>query len=691
MNIDFEAQARALVAQMTLEEKASQLRYDAPAIPRLGVPEYNWWNEAAHGVARAGTATVFPQNIGMAATFNEDLIGEIAYTIGTEARAKYNMQSAHEDRDIYKGLTFWAPNINIFRDPRWGRGQETYGEDPYLTARLGVKFVKSLQGDGEYMRAAGCAKHFAVHSGPEDLRHHFDAHCSAKDLRETYLPAFESLVKEAKVEAVMGAYNRFEGEPCCGSKLLLKDILRDEWGFKGHIVSDCWAIRDFHTTHMVTDTAPESAALALKYGCDVNCGNTYLHIMQAYQEGLVTEEQITEAVVRLMTCRFKLGLFDDNCEYNSIPYSACDCDEHAELALKAAHESIVLLKNDGILPLNPEKIRSIAVVGPNANSIYCLEGNYNGTSSRYVTFLEGIRAYCAKHGIRVYYSEGSQLVQNRVQDLARPGDRLSESVALAEMCDVTILCLGLNATLEGEQNDCGNEFAGSDKETLELPAVQRQLVAAIEKTGRPFVSVVATGSAMRVEEGNAVIHAWYAGQAGGTALADILFGKVSPCGRLPVTFYKSCDELPDFTEYSMENRTYRYFKGDALYPFGFGLSYTDFRYSNPCIENGEIGVDVENAGNMTANEIVEVYVKKPDSPWDVRNHSLCGFAHLNLDPGEKRRVSIKIPKEAFEVINDQGEKVPAGKHFRFYIGGSQPDPVSVRLMGKAPLELDYEI
>jgi len=392
-----------------------------------------------------------------------------------------------------------------------------------------------------------------------------------------------------------------------------------------------------------------------------------------------------------MTCRFKLGLFDEDCEYNSIPYTACDCDEHAALALKASQESMVLLKNDGILPLDPEKVRSVAVIGPNANSIYCLEGNYNGTSSRYVTFLEGIRAYCAKHGIRVYYSEGCPLVADRVQELARPADRIAESVAMAEMCDVTILCLGLNATLEGEQNDCGNEFAGSDKENLELPSVQRQLVAAIEKTGRPFVSVVATGSAMRIEEGNAIIHAWYAGQAGGTALADILFGAVSPCGRLPVTFYKSCDDLPDFEDYSMENRTYRYFSGEALYPFGFGLSYADFRYSDARIENDQIVVDVENTGAVPAKEIVQVYVKKTDSPWDVRNCSLCGFTHVYLVPGEKCTVRLPLPQAAFEAIDSEGKKVSAGKHYRFFIGGSQPDAVSVRLTGKAPLEVEYHI
>ena len=691
MKIDFEMKARNLVSQMTLEEKASMLRYDSPAIPRLGIPEYNWWNEAAHGVARAGTATVFPQNIGLAATFDEELIGDIAHAISIEARAKFNMQAAHGDRDIYKGLTFWSPNVNIFRDPRWGRGQETYGEDPWLTSRLGVRYVKSLQGDDEYMCAAACAKHFAVHSGPEATRHSFDVRVSEKDLRETYLAAFETLVKEGRVEAVMGAYNRFDGEPCCASKRLLKDILRDEWGFKGHVLSDCWAIRDFHTHHGVTDTAPESAALAMKYGCDLNCGNTYLHLLQAYQEGLVTEEQITEAAVRLMTTRFKLGLFDEDCAFDAIPYSACDSDAHDALALRAARESFVLLKNDGILPVNLSGIHSIAIIGPNANSIPCLEGNYNGTSSRYVTFLEGIRARCVAAGIRVYYSEGCHLFKDRVSALGRPDDRLAEAAALAEMCDLTILCLGLDATMEGEEGDTGNEFASGDKLDLELPASQRRLIAAIQKTKKPFVSVVAAGSALRVEEGNAILHAWYSGQAGGTALADILLGVVSPSGRLPVTFYKSLEDLPPFEDYAMRNRTYRYYEGEALYPFGYGLSYADVRYADAQINGRQISATLPNCGSISVSEVVQVYVKRPDSPWDVRNHSLCAFKRVDLASGESRRIAIDLPDNAFEVIDGDGHRVSGGNHYRFYIGGSQPDSVSVRLTGKMPLTVDYQI
>ena len=386
--------AKELVSKMTLDEKLSQLKHYAEPVERLGVPRYNWWNEALHGVARAGTATVFPQAMGLAASFDEDFQRTIGDTVATEGRAKFNMFIEQNDRDIYKGLTYWSPNINIFRDPRWGRGHETYGEDPFLTARMGIAYVKGLQGDGEYMKTAACAKHYAVHSGPEATRHEVDVRPSDYDLWDTYLPAFEAVVKEGGVEAIMGAYNRVNGEPCCGSNMLIRDVLRGKWGFEGHFVSDCWAIEDFHVNHKVTDTAPESAAMALKAGCDINCGVTYLHLKQAYLDGLVTEEEIDASVIRAMTARYLLGLFDENCEYNSIGYEQNDSAENNALALKAAHKTMVLLKNDGILPLNREKIKSIAVIGPNADSVLALEGNYCGTSSRYKTFLAGIRDAC---------------------------------------------------------------------------------------------------------------------------------------------------------------------------------------------------------------------------------------------------------------------------------------------------------
>lgn len=685
------AKAKALVVQMTLEEKASQLRYDAPAIPRLGIPAYNWWNEALHGVARAGTATVFPQAIGLAAIFDEDFHQKVAEVISTEGRAKYNAQSAHGDRDIYKGLTMWSPNINIFRDPRWGRGHETYGEDPYLTSRLGVRFIEGLQGKGKYMKIAACAKHFAVHSGPEELRHEFDAIATPKDMTETYLPAFEAAVKEAKVESVMGAYNRTNGEPCCGSKTLLMDTLKEKWGFEGHIVSDCWAIRDFHTRHMVTSTAPESAALALKNGCDINCGNTYLHMMQAYQEGLVTEEDITAACENAYTSRFLLGMFADDCEYDQISYLENDTDENNAVALAAAEKCMVLLKNDGILPLDESKIKTIAVIGPNSDSQAALYANYYGRSSRYVTFLEGIRTYCREKGIRVLYSQGSAMARDRVQGLGQANDRIAEAIACAEEADVVIACVGLDETLEGEEGDTGNEYTSGDKFDLQLPATQRILMENLEKTGKPLVTVVAVGSALNVPQGNAQLLAWYPGQAGGTALTEILFGKVSPSGKLPLTFYHDVNDLPEFTDYNMTNRTYRYYTGTPLYPFGYGLSYAKFDVTDLQAARDAVTVTVTNKGDMAAENVVQVYVKDKTSKWATPNPRLAGFARVALEAGESKTVTVKLDALTFTVVNDEGERINDGKSFDLYVGLSQPDARSVELMGQAPLHTVLDV
>ncbi len=680
--------AHELVAQMTLEERAAQLRYHAPAIPRLHVPAYCWWNEGLHGVARAGTATVFPQAIGIAATFDETLVGQVADVVATEARAKYNMQAAHGDRDIYKGVTLWSPNVNLFRDPRWGRGQETYGEDPYLTARLGVAFVKGLQGTGKTLKTAACAKHFAVHSGPEAVRHSFDAVVSKKDLRETYLPAFEALVKEADVESVMGAYNRVNGEPACGSKMLLKDILRGEWGFQGHVVSDCWALKDFHENHHVTATAPESAALAIENGCDLNCGEVYLQLLAAYQEGLVTGEQITTACERLMTTRYLLGLLGgEGSEYDAIPYDENDTDQSAALAQAVAEKAMVLLRNDGILPLKLDKLSAVGVIGPNADSVACLEGNYNGVSSRYVTFLSGIRGACEGKA-RVFYAQGCHLFKDRTSNLAAPDDRLAEAVAVAERCDVSILCLGLDATLEGEEGDTGNEYSSGDKNTLELPPSQRKLLKAVLATGKPVVVVLAAGSALSVAAGNAIVQAWYPGQAGGTALARILFGEVSPSGRLPVTFYHGVDELPPFEDYAMKNRTYRYFEGEALYPFGFGLCYSRFRYSDAYWRNGAVTVTVENTGDMDAEEVVQVYVKDHDSPFAVRNHSLCAMKRVFLAKGESATVSLPVRDNAFESVDVDGMPTRLGQRYTLHVGGSQPDARSIALTEQTPLTVE---
>ncbi|MFG6336272.1 MAG: glycoside hydrolase family 3 C-terminal domain-containing protein, partial [Lachnospiraceae bacterium] len=589
--------AKELVNQMTIEERASQLRYDAPAIERLGIPAYNWWGEALHGVARAGTATSFPQAIGMAATFDTELVHKAGDVAATEGRAKYNALSAENDRDIYKGLTFWSPNVNIFRDPRWGRGQETYGEDPYLTSRLGVAYVEGLQGDGEdVMKSAACAKHFAVHSGPEAVRHEFNATATKKDMAETYLPAFKACVQEAGVEAVMGAYNRTNGEPCCGSRTLIKEILRDQWGFKGHFVSDCWAIKDFHENHMVTHTPEESAALAIKNGCDINCGVTYLHLLKAYQEGLVTEEEITEAAVRAFTARYLLGLFDGS-GYDDIPYEKVECSEHLEVAQQMAREAVVLLKNDGVLPLKVSAGRTIGVIGPNANSREALVGNYHGTASRYVTILEGIQDKVGHNG-RVLYSEGSHLFKDRVENLALANDRIAEAVTVAKHSDVVVLCLGLNETLEGEQGDTGNSYAAGDKPDLGLPQCQIDLMEAVLATGKPVIVCLMTGSAMDLnlaqEKAAAVLQLWYPGAGGGKAVADILFGECSPSGKLPVTFYRSLAGLPDFEDYSMKGRTYRYMEEEALYPFGYGLTYGDV-----VVESASLSSKDEASGDVT--------------------------------------------------------------------------------------------
>jgi beta-glucosidase len=680
--------ARELVSLMTVEEQSSQLRYDAPGVSRLGIPTYNWWSEALHGIARAGTATVFPQAIGLAAIFDPAFLQEIAQTIAIEGRAKYNEASALNDRGIYKGLTFWSPNINIFRDPRWGRGQETLGEDPYLTSRLGVAFVKGLQGEGEYLTAAACAKHYAVHSGPEALRHEFNAIVSHKDLWETYLLAFEALVREADVEAVMGAYNRVNGEACSGSPTLLVDILRERWGFGGHVVSDCWAIKDFHEAHKLTDTAPESAALALKSGCDLNCGNTYLHLMTALCEGLITREQIALACERLMATRIRLGLLDTDCPYDSLSLQDSDTDLHDALAYQAACRSITLLKNDGVLPLNLNELKTIAVIGPNADSHGALQGNYFGLSSRHVTFLEGIQE-AVRGKARLMYALGSQLFLDRDSPITEVDSRVSEAIAVAQHADAVILCLGLDATLEGEQSDTSNAFVAGDKPDLELPAAQRRMLEAVIKTGKPVVTVIASGSSLRVEEGNAILWAGYPGQAGGRALADILFGKVSPSGKLPITFYRSIQDLPEFTDYAMKSRTYRYFMGDALYPFGFGLSYTCFDFSDARYTDGVVEVAVANVGKMDGEEIAQVYVKNhhPDAP---PHPVLCAFARISLKPGEKRKLKLTLSDRAFTVVDEEGcDQINHGTK-TLYIGSSQPDQRSRELTGLSCLNIDVQ-
>ena len=696
MEDNFKKQAEELVSKMTVREACDQLRYDAPAFDRLGIPAYNYWNEGLHGTARTGTATVFPQAIGLAAMFDEEGLEKIADIIATETRAKYNEARKRGDRDIYKGITLWSPNINLFRDARWGRGQETYGEDPYLTSRLGVAFIKGLQGKGKYLKTSACAKHFAVHSGPEALRHSFDAKASDKDLEETYLPAFKAAVTEGHVENVMGAYNRTNTEVCCGSEFLLKKKLREEWGFDGHVVSDFLAIKDFHENHHVTETEEQSAALALKNGCNLNAGVTYQKLYNAYEQGLVTEEEIRAAAVRVFTTRFRLGMFADDCEYDALGQMDVDTAENRRASYEASLKSAVLLKNDGLLPLDRSKIKTIGIIGPTATSIDVLNGNYNGTSSEYVTNLDGIRA-AAGEDIRVLYSEGCHLFKNEVQPLAKPDDRISEALSVAEHSDVVILCMGLDASIEGEEGDAGNAFASGDKTNLYLPESQRRLFEALKKCDTPMVLVLNTGSAMDISEEEkycgAVLQAWYSGAFGGKALGDILFGMVSPGGKLPVSFAKE-GTLPDFTDYSMKNRTYRYEEAEPLYPFGYGLSYSEFSYAELKLEadgNGAKGsVKVSNTGKYDADEIVEVYVSNKNAD-NQPKWSLCFFMRVSLKAGESAEVTLAIRPDAFDTVTDAGERVRLPGTYTFYVGGQQPGARSEALTGKSCLTQEIRI
>lgn len=698
-------QAKELVSQMTLKEKMSQMLYESPAIERLGIPAYNWWNEALHGVARAGVATVFPQSIGMAASFDEELINNVGDIVSTEGRAKFNEFSRRGDHGIYKGLTFWAPNVNIFRDPRWGRGHETYGEDPYLTSRLGMAYIRGLQGDDrENLKSAACAKHFAVHSGPEALRHHFDARVSVHDMYDTYLYAFARCVKDAKVEAVMGAYNRVNGEPACGSHTLLKDILRDEWKFEGHVVSDCWAINDFHLNHKVTADVEESAALAVNNGCDLNCGSAFLHLESAYERGLISEEAITEAVERLMEVRIRLGMLDNHpSPYENLSYELVECDEHTEASVEAARRGIVLLKNkNSFLPLDKDKVKTMAVIGPNANSRAALVGNYVGTSSLYITPLEGIQRYLGK-GTRVIYAEGCDLYKDKVEFLAEKNDRFEEAVIAAEQADVVVMCLGLDATIEGEEGDAGNEYASGDKPSLRLPGLQQELLEKITAVGKPVILVLLAGSAMDLswadQNVDAIIDAWYPGARGGRAIAEMIFGDYSPSGKLPVTFYEDETELPDFTDYSMADRTYRYSKAKVLYPFGFGLKYTDVTYSDESISvsEGNVGDEVRvsaaitNNGDYEVNEIVQAYIRHVDAADYEPGFQLKGIKVVKLAPLESAKAEITLTPRDFGIITEEGRCVLRPGRYEISIGQGQPDSRTAELTGRVVKVMELKI
>ena len=819
--LSFDKRVDDLVTRMTVEEKAAQLLYTAPAIPRLGVPEYNWWNEALHGVARAGHATVFPQSITIANSWDEDLMLDVANAISDEARAKHHEFVRRGDRGIYHGLTFWSPNINIFRDPRWGRGQETYGEDPYLTGRLGLRFVQGMQGtDEKYFKTIATAKHYAVHSGPEPIRHEFNAVVSERDLRETYLPAFRTLVKEGGVYSVMGAYNQFRGHPACANDELY-GILRNEWGFDGYIVSDCWAVSDFYNFQGYAAGPAEAAAMALKAGTDLECGVDYNHLMDALKRGLVTEADIDRAARRVMMARFRLGMFDPDSivEYARIPYQANCSDYNRSLARKAAQESVVLLKNsNGTLPLSRD-IKTIAVIGPNAASHEVLVGNYNGIPKDPVSLLEGIKAKTSPE-TEVLYAEGSDLapgihnlvpipsryfrtpdgrqgVQGSyftsrdmkgeplftrtddmidfywdndsphpqmpvndfgihwVADLVPPvsgtyyigtwgssgyeiilegdtllsfyndhhaavrgvpmdfvagkkyrvdvlyrnhggdadmellwcmprGDMIGKAVEAASAADAVIVALGLSPRLEGEEMKVQLEgFEGGDRTSLSLPAIQEELLSAILATGKPVVVVLMNGSPVASvqakEKAAAVLLAGYPGTAGGSAIADVLFGDYNPAGRLPMTYYSSVDQLPPFEEYDMTNRTYRYFTGTPLWPFGYGLSYTTFAYSGLEVpakavagEAVTVKVTVTNTGKVTGDEVVQLYLadEKASTPRPLRQ--LEGFTRITLEPGEIRTVEFTLYPEQFSIINNKDVRVIEPGWFTLSVGGCQP-------------------
>jgi beta-glucosidase len=683
----FEERAADLVAHMTLEEKVAQMQNTAPAIPRLGVPAYNWWSEGLHGVARAGQATVFPQAIGLAATFDTTLMGNVATTISDEARAKYNDFQRKGMHDRYEGLSFWSPNINIFRDPRWGRGQETYGEDPFLTSRMGVAFVRGMQGDDpKYRKLDATAKHFAVHSGPESERHQVDVHPSERDLYETYLPAFQALVQEAKVDAVMGAYNRVDGEPAAASQFLLQDTLRKSWGFQGYVVSDCDAIEDIYLRHKVVQTAEQAAAMGVKHGDDLNCGNTYAALVKAVHEGLISEADIDTSVKRLMTSRMRLGMFDPPAmvPWSSLPYSVNQAPQHDALARRAADESIVLLKNDGLLPLSHD-LKHIAVIGPTADDVNMLLGNYNGTPAAPVTILQGIRQ--AVPHAQVTYARGAELVQGfHAPGKATPS--VDQALNAARKADVVIFVGGLTSDLEGEEMKVPYPgFAGGDRTDLRLPATQEKLLEALQATGKPVVLVLTTGSALAVDWAKqhipAIVVAWYPGQRGGNAVADVLFGNTNPAGRLPVTFYKGDEKLPAFDDYSMQGRTYRYFKGEPLYPFGYGLSYTQFAYSDLHLDSASVGDDghlhatlkVKNTGQRAGDEVVQLYLSAQGEAHARAIRQLRGFQRIHLQPGETQDVSFDItPRTDLKYYDDvhHAYAVDPGR-YQVQIGASSAD------------------
>lgn len=692
-NLPVEERVSDLISKMSIEEKIASMNNSSPGIERLDVPAYNWWNEALHGVGRFGRATVFPQPIGMAATFDEDLIHRVASAISDEARAKFNAAIEIGNRTQYGGLTFWTPNVNIFRDPRWGRGMETWGEDPYLTGTLAGAFVEGMQGDHpEYLKTAACAKHYVVHSGPEGDRHHFNAEPPVKDFHETYLPAFKHLVVNSNVEAVMCAYNRTYEEPCCGSEYLLTEILRDEWGFEGHIVSDCGAIKDINRNHELTETEAESAAMAIKSGVNLNCGVGYKSLPEALEKGLVTEKEIDERLAVLLKTRFKLGLFDppDMVPFNDVSEDVVSGSKHKALAREAAQKSVVMLKNENnVLPLS-EDMKNLFVTGPTATDVEALLGNYHGVNDDMNTILEGI-AGKINLGTRLEYRYGFLLDRENIN---KTGWALRE----ARDADVRVVVMGLNTHLEGESGESIASPFKSDRKDIRLPGKQVEYLKEIRGSeDKPLIVVLTGGSPMAISEvhdvADAVLYAWYPGQEGGNAVADVLFGDVNPSGKLPVTFPRSVDQLPDYEDYSMEGRTYKYMNETPLYPFGFGLSYTRFEYSDldagdtshSVDDDLELKVKVRNAGDFAGEEVLQLYLHHEDAPFRVPNNELKRFERVRLDPGEEKEVSFVLKTSDFYVFNENGEEVFEPGNFVFTVGGSSPGSRSIEL-GAAEFE-----
>lgn len=690
---------RDLIARLTLAEKIGLMTNNAQGVPHLGLPAYNYWSEALHGVARNGRATVFPQAIGMAATWDSDLIHRVASAIGDEGRAKYHAALRRKGHtDIYQGLTFWSPNVNIFRDPRWGRGQETWGEDPYLTGEMGAAFVRGLQGDDpNYMKAAACAKHYAVHSGPEKLRHVFNVDPSKRDLYATYLPAFKKLVVEAKVEAVMGAYNAVYGAPCNASSFLLDEVLRQDWGFEGHVVSDCGALSDIHQHHHYTADVVESAAAALKAGCDLSCICTYDHLGEAIQRGLIQETDIDQALERTLGTLFKLGLFDpaENVPYAATPMSVVGCQAHQQLAYEAAVKSVVLLKNNqSVLPLG-DKIRSIAVVGPNAGTVDVLLGNYYGISDHLTTLLEGI-AGAVPEGVRIEFRHGTLLTETS-------SNPTNWSLHEAAAADVTIACMGISPLLEGEEGESLLTPEAGDKTQLELPKVQIEYLKQLSVVGAKVVLVLFGGSPIALGEVadwvEAVVQVWYPGQEGGRAVADVLFGKAAPSGKLPITFPKATGQLPPFEDYTMTERTYRYATWEPQFPFGFGLGYTQFAYSDlklpqDLLSSGEslsFSVTVSNTGANAGEEVVQVYLSDLAASTVVPFQNLAAFRRVTLQPGESQTLQFTLDPSALMLVDDEGQSKLEPGAFRLTVGGCAPGPRGLALGAPQPVSVEFKV